>query len=101
MAAVVTGAGQGAAAETGVPALPLYRRSSVDAWFLFQFRHVSCGALCRLLLGLSFGGGGRRLAWYLARNVLVAIVAVVDEAVVVAAKDEIRPQAVVCFVEEW
>lgn len=101
VAAVVVGAVQGAAAETGVPAPPLCRRSSADAWFPFRFRLVSCGALCRLRLVFSFGGGGRPLVWCLGRNVLVVVaVAVVDEAVVVAAKVEIRPLVVVCFAAE-
>lgn len=77
---VAAGAVQGAVAEIYALALPLCRRFSVDAWFPFRFRLVSCGALCRLLLVLSFGGGGRRLVWYLGRNgLVVVVVAVADE----------------------
>lgn len=33
-----------------------------------------------MLLGFSFGGGGRRLVWYLGRNgLVVVVVAVADE----------------------
>lgn len=101
---VAAGAVQGAVAENYAPALPLCRRFSVDAWFPFRFRLVSCGVLCRLLLELSFGGGGRRLVWCLGRNVLVVV------AVVVAVADEVgaetgtgagvRLLAMACFAGE-
>lgn len=111
---VAAGAVQGAVAEIYALALPLCRRFSVDAWFPFRFRLVSCGALCRLLLVLSFGGGGRRLVWCLGRNVLVVVVVVVvvAVAVAVAVADEVEAETwtgtgtgarllvVVCFAGE-
>lgn len=59
-----------------------------------------------MLLGFSFGGGGRRLVWYLGRNGLVVVVVVV-----VAVADEVEAEtgtgtgarllAMACVAGEW
>lgn len=55
--AAVEGVLDVAAGIYGLALLP-FRRFSVDVWFPFRYRLVSCGALSRLLLVASFGGGG-------------------------------------------